>query len=353
MKSLAQGMARLGANAFGVASLVAGLALLASIPLLNILALGYLLESSGRTARSGRFRDGFPGVRQATILGLLAVSGWLLTLPVRFTSSLWTDASLLGETAPSIRITRILLVAFTVGMAALILLGLIAAGYLYARDESPESRGWPRARDGLIALLADLHLPQLFWLGLRGWVGGFVWLSAPIGILYAASRIPHNAALFVALLGIVALVPVATTLPLAQARFAASGRFGDLFDWAGQRRLFRKAPLASFAAVLAVLVAALPLYLLKIELPPQDVAWLPGLFFIVLLWPARILTGWAVHRAGRSDTPRAWPWIWLGKLPLLAAGLAYGVWVWTMQFLNWSGAASFLEQHAFLLPTVR
>jgi hypothetical protein len=353
MKSLAQGIARLGAKGFGVASLVAGLALLASIPLLNILALGYLLESSGRTARTGRFRDGFPGVRQAAILGLLAVSGWLLTLPVRFASGLWTDAALLGETAPSFRFTRILLAAFTVGMAALILLGLIAAGYLYARNEAPETKGWPRARDGLIALLADLHLPQLFWLGIRGWAGGFVWLLVPIGILYAASRIPHNGALLLAFFGIIALIPVATTLPLAQARFAASGRFGDLFDWGGQRRLFRQAPLASFAAVLSVLVAALPLYLLKIELPPQDVDWLPGLFFILLLWPARILTGWAIHRAGRSDSPRSWPWVWLGKLPLLAAGLAYGVWVWIMQFLNWTGAASFLEQHAFLLPAVR
>src|SRR5205809_278239 len=44
---------------FGLASLLACLAVLAAIPIVNFLSLGYLLEASGRVAKSGRLRDGF------------------------------------------------------------------------------------------------------------------------------------------------------------------------------------------------------------------------------------------------------------------------------------------------------
>src|SRR5262249_60612152 len=46
---------------FGFAALLVGLAVLAAIPVLNLLSLGYLLESSARIARSGRVRHGFIG----------------------------------------------------------------------------------------------------------------------------------------------------------------------------------------------------------------------------------------------------------------------------------------------------
>jgi len=92
------------------------------------------------------------------------------------------------------------------------------------------------------------------------------------------------------------------------------------------------------------------LYLLKIELTPRDLAWLPGLFFILLLWPAKILAGWAIYRAQQNPLPRVWIWTWPARIVLLIAGLAYGLWIWTMQYLSWSGTGSFLEQHAFLLP---
>ena len=42
---------------FGVLSLLLGLSMLAALPVLQLLSLGYLLESSGRVARTGRLRD--------------------------------------------------------------------------------------------------------------------------------------------------------------------------------------------------------------------------------------------------------------------------------------------------------
>ena len=44
---------------FGLGSVIGWLAVLAAIPLVNFISLGYLLEASGRVARSGRLRDGF------------------------------------------------------------------------------------------------------------------------------------------------------------------------------------------------------------------------------------------------------------------------------------------------------
>ena len=46
--------------AFGSACLILVLAILAAIPGLNILTLGYLIDPQRRVANSGRLRDGFP-----------------------------------------------------------------------------------------------------------------------------------------------------------------------------------------------------------------------------------------------------------------------------------------------------
>src|SRR5262245_49199645 len=56
---------------FGLASLIGCLAVLAAIPLLNFLSLGYLLEASGRVASSGRLRDGFIDIDKFARIGSL------------------------------------------------------------------------------------------------------------------------------------------------------------------------------------------------------------------------------------------------------------------------------------------
>ena len=73
-----------------------------------------------------------------------------------------------------------------------------------------------------------------------------------------------------------------------------------MFEVRHARRLFARAPLAFFVALLFTLVLALPLYLLKIEIVPREAAWLPSLLFVVSIFPARLLTGWALARAQRS-----------------------------------------------------
>src|SRR5260370_18674565 len=66
---------------FGLLSLVLGLSMLAALPLLQFLSLGYFLESSARVARTGRLRDGFVGVRRAAPVGGLAAGILLSPLP--------------------------------------------------------------------------------------------------------------------------------------------------------------------------------------------------------------------------------------------------------------------------------
>ena len=94
----------------------------------------------------------------------------------------------------------------------------------------------------------------------------------------------------------------------------------------------------------------MPLYLLKIEIIPREAAWLPSLVFIVFIFPARLLTGWALGRAGRRLTPRHWFFRWTGRLPLLPAVAFYVLIVFFSQYTSWNGVWSLYEQHAFLVP---
>ncbi len=98
------------------------------------------------------------------------------------------------------------------------------------------------------------------------------------------------------------------------------------------------------------LLFALPLYLFKIEIVPEEAAWLPGLIFIAFIFPARLLTGWSMGRAAKRRVPRHWFFRWTGRLPLIPAAGFYVVIVFFTQYTSWNGVWSLYEQHAFLLP---
>jgi hypothetical protein len=139
-------------------------------------------------------------------------------------------------------------------------------------------------------------------------------------------------------------------LPFLQANFAQSGCFEALFDWRKVRRQFSRAPLAFWFALLVTLLFAIPLYLLKIELTPRELAWAPSLLFVTFIFPARILTGWALSRALRRDQPRHWFARWTARLGILPVALAYVLANYFVPFLASNGVLSLLEQHAFLVP---
>jgi uncharacterized membrane protein len=143
------------------------------------------------------------------------------------------------------------------------------------------------------------------------------------------------------------VVPV---LPFLQVRYAVEDRFRAFLEPAVVRRQFRHAPLAFAMALVGTLLFALPLYLLKIELPPRELAWLPSLVFVLFIFPARLLAGWAWSRATRRDQPRCAIFRWTGRLAIVPVVGFYVLLVYATQFLAWNGTLGLLEQHAFLMP---
>ena len=112
---------------FGLASMVLGLAVLAAVPLGLFLALGYLLESSGRVARSGQLRDGFIGIRTAAGFGGLAVVGLVMWLPLYLLSLQAEAARIIDPSGRAVRLAEgwlaVLAVLFSLHAAGALLRG--------------------------------------------------------------------------------------------------------------------------------------------------------------------------------------------------------------------------------------
>ena len=349
-------LASAGEWAFGVVALVLGLAILAAVPIVQFLSLGYLLESCGRVARSGRLRDGLIGVRRAARVGGLILGAWLVMLPPRLVASLADSAELLDPGGPVARRWRVGLMGLTVLLA----LHLVAA---CARGGKLRHFLWPfgnpiwlarrlrrgglyaECRDATWDFLVALRLPHYFRLGLIGFLGTLAWLAIPATLIALGRGAP-----LVGIPGALILGLLAPTLPFLQARYAAEGRARALFELRAVRDRFRRAPWAFAAGSFATLLAAVPLYLLKIEMIPREAAWMPGLLFVAFLFPARLLVGWAYARSDRRASPRHWAFRAIARLGLLPAAAFYVLIVFLAQYTSWGGFATLYEQHAFLLP---
>jgi len=344
---------------FGIASLLVGLAVFAALPVLQLLTLGYLLESAGRIARTGRFSEGFIDIRLAARLGGIVAFSWLLLLPVRFLADWAHTAQIIDPGSATAQQWRIGLFA-AIAATALHILFAIARGGKIRYFLWPFNVVWfvrrllqggyyAEARDAVWNVTVRLRLPYYFWLGLRGFVAAFVWLALPVTLI-AAGRGHFQAAGFLAFLGTVLLAIIIPYLPFLQTRLAAENRFAAGFEVFAVRREFRKAPWAFAIAFIVTALFALPLYLFKIETAPREAAWLPSLVFVAFIYPARLLTGWALGRASRRDEPRHWFFRWTGRFPLLPVAGFYALVVFMSQYTNWTGVWSLYEQHAFLVP---
>jgi hypothetical protein len=340
----------------GALSLVVGLSVLAALPIAQFLSFGYLLEASGRVARSGRIRDGIIGVRRASRVGTIVACCWLWLLPSRFISSLATSAELIDPDGPLARRWRVGLAVAVILTLIQVIAGCARGGHLHHFLWPPGNFLWlikrikrgglyVEVRDATCSFVEALRLPHYFRQGLVGFFGSLIWLVFPVALLAIGRKVPPLGLLGALLLGI-----VATSLPFMQVRFAAEGRFRAFFEIRMIRERFRRAPWAFAAAFALTVLAALPLYLLKIELVPREVAWLPGLLFVGFLFPSRIACGWAYARGGLRENRRHWAWRGIGRLSMLPIAVVYVVIVFFAQYTSWGGAWSLFEQHAFLLP---
>ncbi|MFT7643128.1 MAG: hypothetical protein ACI9G1_004893, partial [Pirellulaceae bacterium] len=123
-----------------------------------------------------------------------------------------------------------------------------------------------------------------------------------------------------------------------------------MFELREVRAKFRKAPLAFLFALFVTLLFAIPLYLLKIELTPREVVFIPSIVFIAFIFPARLLTGWAYGRAKKRTEPRFFVSRWAARLATLPIVGAFVFIVYFTKYISWNGAWSLFEQHAFLVP---
>lgn len=340
---------------FGVCALFVGLSVLAAIPIGQFLALGYLLEASGRVARSGRLRDGFIGVRTAARFGGVALAATLLWLPLYFLSFQAEAARIID---PNGRIAQQW--AFWLGLlATLVALHGCAAllrGGRFRTFFNPLNLLWlvrrafrgglyTEARDRLWTVVVGLRLPYYFWLGVRGFVGAFLWLAIPLLLLAQGHHAPA-----VGILGGLMLAAVVLYVPFLQVRFARDNRLRAFREFRQVRAAFRRAPLAFAFALWVHLLLAIPLYVLKIEVIPRDLVFLEGLMFLLLIFPARLFGGWAYARGNRRAQPRIWVSRWVGRIAVIPVVFAYVLVVFLSQHLGWQGIGSLYEQHAFLLP---
>jgi hypothetical protein len=364
----------------GVLTLMVGLAVLAAVPLLGFLSLGYLLEVGGRLARTDpqrqrllaarrrnwlvrlflggwlMLRDSFIGVRKAARVGGIILGVALMVLPLRLLSSLYVSAQIIDPDGRAARGWKTALIILTVLMGLRIALALARGGRLryffwfignsvWLVRRLARGGYYAEARDAVWDFVAALRLPYYWWLGFRGFVGGLIWLVVPVSMLALSRKAP-----LAGVVGGVWLALVLLCLPFLQMRFAAENRFRACFELGAVLSRFGRAPWAFAFALFVTLLFSLPLYLLKIEMIPREAGWLPCLFFIVFIYPTRLLSGWAYARGGRRSAPRNWFFAATGLIAMLPAAAVYvGLLVLT-QYISWEGVWSLYEQHAFLLP---
>jgi hypothetical protein len=341
---------------FGAVALTLGLSILAATPIAQLLVFGYLLETSGRVSRSGRLRDGLVGIRRASRVGSMVVGVSLCMLPLQLISSLADSAQLVDPGGALARVWKVGVLVAT-GVVILHIIGACARGGRIRHFLLPfgnpiwivrrlrRGGAYAEARDAVWAFVAGLRLPYYFRLGLFGFVGTMAWLILPVSLLAASRAVP-----ILALPGVILLAVVALPLPYLQARFATENRFRALFELRAVREQYRRAPWAFAFALVVTLAAAVPLYLLKIEMIPRELIFLPSLVFLGFMFPARVLTGWAYGRSLRRETPRHGFFRWTGRLGVLPVMAFYLLIVFLSQYTAWRGVWNYYEQHAFLLP---
>lgn len=341
-----------------IVALLAVLAVLARIPWLQFVGFGYVLAASGRVARSGRLRNGAPGLQELSHLVVLAAAAlpWLAT--GLLTRRLAVDSYLID---PSSAARRLALYGgwFTIALIAIhLLVGLLRGAAPRNLYQPRQNLKWltTRLRDRSLARVlfncvaaasATFHLPLLAWLGGFCFASSWLWLALPAWLLSNGTIHPEQA-----WAGGIMLAAIAFVLPIMQARFAAFPRWTTVFDLAGAWRCFACAPLRWTLACSIALLLPLPLYALKLYRFPVGLLWMASAIVVGVTFLIRLITGWALAGSHSGQRPRS-PWIvWPCRAVLLVVATTYAAIVYYLQYVEWSGAAGLWKQHAFLLPNV-
>jgi hypothetical protein len=349
-----------GRFAVSAVVLVGLLAVMATIPIVNIYVLGYLLESEGRVGRGERWRNVLPWRRNAPRLAAIGVGTAFILLPLVVLAGFAREAALIDPGGQSAEVLRLLTQVVAVGAAVHLFLAYAWGGALrnfvqpiknvrVAVQNIRAGTFGTQIAERIRAASAALQAVPLFWLGARGLAIAFAWLALP-GILIAATGPADGARLLVKAVGVLLLAMVFPVVLILQAHFAAQVRLRAGFAVGMALDLYSRAPLAWLIAGTVTAVLALPLFLFKIIAPPRDALWLLTPLFVAAMLPARIVTGWAYRRAAGCERRRKRATIALAAVGLAAVGLTYAGGVLLAQYINEHGRWAVFEQHAFGLP---
>jgi len=239
--------------------------------------------------------------------------------------------------------------------------GLIFLGNYYWLGKRLLGGGYyAEARDAVWDFVMSLRLPYYFWLGLRGFIGAFCWLALPASLLalgqlgrmiHFSGRVDQGLFLFLlVMLGWLVMSIVLLYLPFVMLHFARENRFLAFFEIGAARADYRRAPFMFTLSLLITLALALPLYLLRIEQVPRDAGWMLTPFFIVTIWPSKLLAGWAMGLGHRRPKPRHWVFTIFWRPIMLLTAAAYVYFLFFTQYIGGEGKLNLYIQHAFMLP---
>lgn len=392
----------------GVGFLLPLLAGLAAIPGLSLISLGMMLDAEARVGRSGRIRDGFPLLAVSTRVGTIGAMLALFLLPIFLLSNVAESQRIVGQmsglTQNSFGIgkTALQITAFIVLLLAIANGGSFGRFFWPLRKRPTRRQGCVLAAIGFLAFLLaaaqpgfliiyllllvigatvrnarDLYaglrsgtyvsavndwtakLTGLFqpWhhvkMAVKGALGALCWLVIPTALLGIASSSPHQnpgPAAVGSFVGGILMVPVAAWLPLLQCHQASTGRFKAIFEVRAVREIICRVPLRWAVATILMYGLAIPLYLSKVVLTPQDAHWLFTPLFILVIYPTRILMGW-VYGTGMQSEARATKLIrWPTKLFMIPALGFYSLILFFLPLISEAGPRAMFENHAFLLP---
>ena len=346
-------------------SLIVLLSIVATIPILQFASFGYMLEVASRIADGKPVRSCFPGTdiagRLLVILACVSVS-WL---PVWFIADMAYTAELIEQGSAASGRLRIAARLVSVSWILWVLWAVFRGGKLrhflwpapiLALRSVFRASVWREAEDRLWNFALSIQLPRLLWLGLTASVGALVWLVLPSSFIAIGLIENGNAGTgLVGLIGAFLMWWVLLQLPFLQIQMANVGRFLSVFDVRSARRSFRHAPWSFCLATWATFGLAVPLYLFRIELIPAELLWILSFFFVILMFPAKLCTGWALrrsmfHNQANPDSVVHWFWRYCAWLPQITVVLAYLGVLYLAKFALWEGTASIYLQHAFLPP---
>ncbi len=267
-----QAAAWLSRTGIGIIVLFALLALTLAVPIVNVVALGYLMEIQGRAARTGRLRSAIYLVPAAGRLGIVLLAVWLFLLPIQLLSGLARDSWLLasGGAAAWWWSGALVCASVLVAIHLVLAIGCGAAWWRFFRPINNARWLAARLRDGdywrdadraIREFLAAFQLARLFRLGLIGYLAVYFWLGIPTLLFTMLEDVTSRLQMVLFVVGSVAVTLTLTWLPLMLAHVAAEARLGAMLELGTVLRLAGRTPFR-WALATAILLACSVLPLL-------------------------------------------------------------------------------------------